>query len=222
MQDREADARRIAAAHAETAPVGWFEHLYQAAERDGAVIPWDRGDPSQLVEEYLWAHPAPATRRRALVVGAGLGRDAELLGALGWEATAFDVSPAAVRMTRARFPTTPVDYVVADLLEPPAEWREAFDLVVESMTVQSLPEQLRPMATRAVGSFVGVGGLLLVVAAARLDPTEAPGPPWPLTRAQVEAFAQEGIAVRTIELIPDAAEPAVHRWRAVFTRTGSA
>ena len=128
-------------------------------------------------------------------------------------------SPTAVRMTKERFPDSPVDYLVADLLEPPDDWRQSFDLVVENMTVQSLPQALRAEAVAAVTSLVSEGGTLLVVAAARLDSASpAAGPPWPLSRDEVESFAQHGVHAEEIELIPDAKDSEVHRWRAVFRR----
>jgi hypothetical protein len=43
------------------------------------------------------------------------------------------------------------------------------------------------------------------------------GPPWPLTRADVEAFAASGLRTVRIEDIRDAADPGVRRWRAEFT-----
>src|SRR5213595_3438484 len=86
----------------------------------------------------------------------------------------------------------PVDYRVADLLDPPPEWSEGFDLVVESMTVQALPRSLRERATAGVQGFVAGGGTLVVIAFARTDEdADDAGPPWPLTRDEVEAFASE-------------------------------
>ena len=101
--------------------------------------------------------------RRALVVGAGLGFDAEHLAALGFATTAFDVAPTAVAMARERAPGSAVDYRVADLLDLPREWDGAFDLVVEIITVQALPEELRAPATAAIASTVAPGGTLFVV-----------------------------------------------------------
>ncbi|MFI7463293.1 methyltransferase domain-containing protein [Nonomuraea sp. NPDC049646] len=73
------------------------------------------------------------------------------------ETVAFDVSASAVRLARERFPDSPVDYVTADLLDPPAAWRHVFDLVVEIMTVQALPEELHARATRAWPGSSGQG-----------------------------------------------------------------
>ena len=147
------------------------------------------------------------TGRRALVVGSALGDDPELVASLGFETTAFDVSSTAVARAKARFPESRVNYRVADLLDAPAEWREAFDLVVEAITVQSLPHELRERAIAAIVSFVAPGGELLVVSAQAEDHPYGDGPPWPLTRAEVESFARDGLELRSLE---DTGQ----RWRA--------
>jgi SAM-dependent methyltransferase len=169
-----------------------------------------------LVEGARRARPA-ADGRRALVVGCGLGRDAEFVAGLGFATTAFDISDTAVRVARERHHGSPVDYRVADLLDLPGEWRGAFDLVVESNNVQALPRAWRARATAAVGSLVAPGGTLLVLAAAATAWGDE-GPPWPLTRDEVSAFAGDGLSEVSVEEIPAADDPLVVRWRAVFVR----
>jgi SAM-dependent methyltransferase len=216
--DPVAEARRLAAEGlAARDATAWFERLYAAAEDGDAVVPWDRGAPHPLLLE--WGAGVEGGGRRALVVGAGLGADAEYVAGLGFETVAFDVSATAVRTARRRFPESPVDYVVADLLDPPDEWHEAFDLVVESLTVQSLPDPPRRDAIAQVGRMVAPGGTLLVIATAR-DEADGPvhGPPWPLTRAEVELFGAGGLEPVRIEDLRDAEQPEIHRWRARFSR----
>ena len=128
---------------------------------------------------------------------------------------AFDVSPSAIKAVLNRFPDTRVAYRTADLLDPPAEWRHAFDLVVEILTVQSLPKDVRGTAIRSVSGFVAPGGLALVSAVAEesIDLITWAGPPWPLTRAEVESFAGDGVSLRSLGRIRDG-----RRWWAEFTR----
>lgn len=207
IDDPDAHARALAAAS--DGPTGWFEQLYSQARQGDAVVPWDRGTPHDLLVD--WAAGRDGAGRRALVVGAGLGRDSEYLASLRYDTVAFDVSPTAVESTKSRFPASAVDYRTADLLDPPAEWRHAFDLVVESMTVQALPIALHEAAIPRVASFVGPGGTLLVIAAARDEDSEPDGPPWPLTRAEIDAFATDG-------LVADDVRHSDGRWRAEFRR----
>jgi len=207
------DTRRLSAASlAAGDPTGWFERLYAEARDGHAEIPWDRPEPSvNLIEAGLPAGEG----RAALVVGCGLGRDAEYLAGLGYATTAFDISATAIRQARERHPGTAVDYQVADLLDPPARWRQRFALVLESNNVQALPRELRGAAIAAVSGFVGPGGTLLVLAAAKTGRGDD-GPPWPLTRAEVESFAGDGLETASIDEFPAADDPLDRRWRAVF------
>ncbi len=196
-------------------PTGFFEPLYVAAAAGERSVPWDRGGPHPLIAE--WARGVAGAGRPAIVVGAGLGPDAELLAERGFEVVAFDVSPTAVATAGERFPQSKVDYRVADLLDPPPAWSHAFDLVVESLTVQSMPVSFHARATANVARMVARGGTLLVVATARVA-ADGPvdGPPWPLTRAEIEAFACDGLESIGIEDVREPGVPA--RWRARFQR----
>jgi SAM-dependent methyltransferase len=182
-------------------------------------VPWDRGAPHPVLVEWARARGLEGRGRRAVIVGSGFGESAEYVAALGFATVAFDVAATAVRSARRRFPDSSVEYLTADLLDLPADWREAFDLVVEIMTVQALPDAVRPQATAAVADLVAPGGTLIVIAAAR-DEEDGPvhGPPWPLTRAEAEAFGATGLESVDIEDLRDAVDPSVRRWRAEFSR----
>jgi SAM-dependent methyltransferase len=201
----------------EADPTGWFERLYAAAEQGDATIPWDRAGPNPVLVRWAQERGLEGAGRRALVVGSGLGGDAEFIAQLGFDTVAFDVSPTAVKLARERFPGSRVEYVVADLFDAPQEWREAFDLVVESLTAQSLPDPPRRDAIAAIGGMVAPAGTLIVNAAIHGDHDFGDGPPWPLTRAEVEAFASGGLRAVAIEIV-EAATPGERRWRAEFTR----
>ncbi|MDI3402422.1 alpha/beta fold hydrolase [Streptomyces cavernicola] len=144
-------------------PTGWFEQLYAAGAAGETELPWARTVPNPLLAD--WARDRGVSGPgRAVVVGCGLGADAEFVSGLGFETSAFDLSETAIRLCRERWPGTTVDYRTADLLDLPAEWRGAFDLVVEVITVQALPPALRTPATAGVRSLLAPGGTLLVVA----------------------------------------------------------
>jgi SAM-dependent methyltransferase len=194
-------------------PTRFFARLYAAAAAGEAEIPWDRGGPREALAEWASSRRLAGAGRRALVVGAGLGGDAEFVASLGFATLAFDAVDTAVAMARERHPGSAVSYVVADVLAPPAEWRQAFDLVVECLTVQSLPPSLHRAATENIAGFVAPGGTLIVVASAADGPPG--GPPWPLTRAEIGAFATGGVRTRGIERTGAL-------WRAEFTRPARA
>jgi len=218
-------ARQLAAqAAASGDPAGWFETLYAEARAGRAVVPWDDGQPNPHLSQ--WARTAAGRGvagpgRRALVVGCGVGEDPEFLARLGCHVTAFDVSPTAVAEARRRFPRSPVDYQVADLLAPPPGWARAFDLVAEIYTVQALYGQARAAAIRALASLVAPGGTLLVIARATddQDPVrDLAMMPWALTRRELDAMAADTLTARSVEKFLDDEDPPKLRWRAEFTR----
>ena len=202
-------------------PTGWFEELYSAAADGRAVVPWDRGMAHPLLVDWVSTAEPDGAGKRALVVGAGTGWDAELIADLGYDTTAFDISPTAVAAAQQAHPGSKAHYQVADLLNPPADWHRAFDLVVEIFTVQALPIALQPTATHQVADKVRPGGTLIVIAAARDDdvPDESvKGPPWPLTRAAIDAFAEDDLRLIQLDQAPSPSDPTNHRWRAEYLR----
>ncbi|WP_236794170.1 alpha/beta fold hydrolase [Amycolatopsis sp. GM8] len=207
----DAQADRLAARSLENGdPTGWFDRLYSAGVAGEVPMPWDRATATPPLVD--WAGERTFEPGRAVVVGCGLGADAEFLARLGFTTTAFDISPTAVDTARGRHPGSTVDYRVADLLDPPTEFIGAFDLVAEIFTVQAMPRTHRAVATANVRRLVAPGGTLLVIAS-RGDGDES-GPPWPPTREEIEAFAGDGLAVVRIEQSD--------RWRAEFRRQASA
>ena len=147
-------------------PTGWFDQLYEAGRRGEVGLPWDRGEPHPLLAEWAGERRPAGSGRRAVVVGCGLGHDAEFVAGLGFDVVGFDISPAAITTARERFPDSPVRYVVADLFELPEDWSRAFDLVVEIFCVQALPPEAREQVVGAVTGLVADGGTLVVVASA--------------------------------------------------------
>ncbi|NHC15025.1 class I SAM-dependent methyltransferase [Motilibacter deserti] len=205
----ELSARALAAGQ----PTRWFEELY-AAGRSGAVsMPWDRDAPHPLLQAWTLEHGVRGEGRSAVVVGCGLGADAEHLARLGFRTTAFDLAPTAIETARARHPGSSVDYRVADLLDLPPQWARSFDLVVEVFTLQALPDPPRAQAGRAVAGLVAPGGTLLAVAFRRSagEPADE-GPPFALTRADLAGLATDGLELVAIE---EADGP---RWRAEYRR----
>jgi SAM-dependent methyltransferase len=224
-------ARRLAAdSIARGDDVGWFEQLYAAAESGTATVPWaDLAPNPNMVAALadLSGLPYPAglpelhmqpRRERAVVVGCGLGDDAEYVASLGFETVAFDVAPTAITGALKRFPQSTVEYETADLLKPPDGWIGRFDLVVEVYTLQVLTGAARRRAIEQVARLVAPGGRLLVIARARGE-SDPPGQmPWPLTRAEIESFSSYGLSKLSIVEFPDVEEPDVRRWKGWFSK----
>jgi len=222
MKDR-ARARELAAEfHRKGDPTGWFEPLYQEGEAGKSTVPWASLRPNPLLLDFWSAHPQQTARKAALTIGSGLGDDAEQLATWGFHTTAFDISETAIRASRKRFPNSTVDYVAANLLDPPSVWRRTFDFVFEANTLQVLPAHLRPRATENIAGFLRSGGLLLIIARGRESSEPEGQMPWPLTRAELSAFTAAGLEQISFEDLLDSedpAEPAVPRFRALYRLT---
>jgi SAM-dependent methyltransferase len=201
-----------------TDPTGWFEQLWASAKDGDVTMPWDRDDPHPALASWGGA-PAPGTADgTAVVVGCGLGADAEHLSRLGYETTAFDISPTAVAAARDRNRGSAVTYAVGDLLDPPDAWIGTFDLVVEIYTVQAVNRSVRDELTAGVRSLVAQGGTLLAVQAIAAQ-ADDDGPPWPLTRPEIEAFGKDGLSAVSIEELAVPGAPGrLGLWRAEFHR----
>ena len=199
--------------------MAWFEQLYAQVDSSGlSVVPWADLKPNPNLVSWLDREQVDGRGKSALVVGCGLGDDAEGLSRLGFRVTAFDISPSAIGMAAQRFPNSEVEYVTADLFHPPVDWTRRFDLVHEAYTLQVLPRVLRSKAMGQLASFVSPGGMLLLIARAR-DETEEPGEmPWPLTRAELEAVYSFGLEEIAVEDYFDSEKPPVRRFRAAFGR----
>ncbi|OLP19844.1 SAM-dependent methyltransferase [Leptolyngbya sp. 'hensonii'] len=174
-------------------PYAWFEPLYAEAQGDTAQIPWARLATHPYLQDWLGQRIVSAPKGAAIVVGCGLGDDAEALAEQGFQVTAFDISPTAIAWCRQRFPNSPVDYQVADLFHLSPAWQGGFELVFECRNVQALPLNLRTEAITAVASLVAPQGSLLVVTHLRPDDTVPDGPPWPLSNRELAQFEQSGL-----------------------------
>jgi SAM-dependent methyltransferase len=218
LPDPRAYARQLAGESIARGDVsGWFERLYRESERDGFAISWVDLAPNPYLVEWLERHPAPPSGR-AVVVGCGYGDDAELLAGLGLAVVAFDISRTAVDRCRSRFPKSPVQYLTADVLEPPEAWTGAFDFVFEAYTVQVLPGESRAACAVAIGRMVAPHGVLLAVARSRRQEDPEGSMPWPLTRAELDAFLVSGLQLAGLTEIVEPGDPPVPRFVAEFRR----
>ena len=196
-------------------PTAWFDRLYAEGLAGDISVPWDRAEPNPQLGEWAESVGLEGADRTAVVVGCGLGADAEFLAALGFVTTAFDVAPAAIEEARRRHPRSPVDYRVENLLALSGDLVGGFDLVVEIFTLQALPDPPREQAADAVAGLVGPGGTLLAVAFRAGGPDSSDhGPPFALGRGFMESLARDGLEVARL------AEVEGPRWIAEFHRPG--
>lgn len=199
-------------------PSDWFEVLYQESQGDTQQIPWAKLTPHPYLSAWLESEAIRGDGKTALVVGCGLGDDAEALAALGFSVTAFDVAPSAIAWCQQRFPDSPVTYQVADLFALPEAWSQVFDLVVEIRDIQALPLSVRADAIKAVAATVAPSGQLLVVTRVRDTETEPSGPPWPLSDSELSQFLSWGLVERDRTLFTVSDDPPVTQARLIYQR----
>src|SRR4051794_3239634 len=178
-----------------------FEAIYTGAEGGTAKPPWDYGAARPQLVEWAEAQNLAGGGREALVVGCGYGADAEFLSRLGFRTTAFDFASTAIAAARRKYPASEVTYLVADVLDLPREWLGRFNLVVESLTVQSMPPEQHTVTAQNIAGLLAPEGTLLVLATSRDEGSEVEGPPWPLTRAELEEFAHGEVVLHRAERI---------------------
>ncbi|MEM8830611.1 MAG: class I SAM-dependent methyltransferase [Cyanobacteria bacterium P01_G01_bin.19] len=218
-------------------PTGWFEELYSNAAGDESAIQWadlainpnldswvkknnvrgDRkqalvvgcglGDDAQALSDIQWADLAinpnldswvkknnvRGDRKQALVVGCGLGDDAQALSELGFGVTGFDISPTAIAWCKKRFPESPVNYIVDDLLNPQVINKHKYDFILESYTLQALPADVRSQGIESISKLLAHQGTLLVICRGREESEPATSLPFPLTKKELALFERLGL-----------------------------
>lgn len=169
----------------------WFDPLYARADGDAAQVPWALMGPAAALTDWLEKNDSQG--RSAVVVGCGLGDDAEALAVAGFEVTAFDVAESAIAWAKRRFPDSSVNYQVSDLFDLPKDWLAQFDLVFEFRTLQALPVEVRTEAIENVAALAKPSGTVLVVTYIRAPDQVFDGPPWPLSEAELAHFETLGL-----------------------------
>lgn len=217
-----AKARQLAQEFAQRGDAtGWFEELYTQAQGNEQAIHWADMEVNPNLVPWLDRRNIGGTGKLALVVGCGLGDDAEELARRGFEVVAFDIAPSAIAWCRQRFPQSPVEYVVADVLDPPPAWQGGFDFVLEAYTLQVLPVAVRSRAMTGIAGLLARDATLLVICRGRA-PHDPPGDlPWPLTTKELEVFTSAGLQQVHFEDYFDQEEPPKRRFRVEYRRAFS-
>jgi len=190
-------------------PFAWFEELYASAKNDPTFIPWARLEATPHLQEWLKTHQPTKENKSltAVVVGCGLGDDAELLQEAGFQVTAFDISPTAINWCRQRFPNSKVNYVCGDVFQLPIEWEKGFDFVWECRTIQALPLDVREDVIKGVVSLLKPTGTLLLFTHYHTGNEPPSGPPWALSEADLAYFTCLGLKENEPAIATGAALP---------------
>lgn len=199
-------------------PLGWLDSIYTDAEGDHTAVFWADLEPNPYLLQWLQDCAADHTGRKATVIGCGVGDDAEALCEAGYEVTAFDIAPEAIRLCKQRYPDSKVNYLVADLFDYPPEWAEQFDLVYECNTIQVLPGKYRVMARDAMISLLAPGGTILVSCRSREKGELEDEIPLPLDKEEIDGFVRCGLSEESFEAYDDTQDPPVPHFFATYRK----
>jgi len=199
-------------------PLGWFDSIYTDAEGDFNNIFWADLQPSPYLLEWIDSSEKNARGKKALVIGCGVGDDAQALSECGYEVTAFDISPEAIRLCKGRYPDTKVTYLVEDLFNTPSAWKESFDLIYECNTIQVLPGKYRIQARDAMVSLLAKEGHILVSCRSRLKGEQEEDIPLPLDREEIDGFVKCGLSEESFLAYDDTQVPSVPHFFACYKR----
>ncbi len=180
----------------------WFEEVYVKAKGETNNISWADLRPNPFLLEWLETVEPDTQNQSAVVVGCGLGDDAEELARRGYNVTAFDVSATAVDWCRQRFPDSKVHYTQADLFKLPTDWQ--FDFVLEINTIQAIPVAVRREVLNAIAGLVVPGGTLLAIGRLAKAAEQQVKRPWPLIRTELDYFKDAGLTELRFETFGDA------------------
>lgn len=188
--------------------LGWFEALYREAGGDNDKIPWADLAPNKFLVKFAEKTNLRGNGRKALVVGCGLGDDARYLYDLGFDVTAFDISQTAIDWARRIHQDTNIKFFAVDLFNPPHEWFQAFEFVLEVYTIQPLPVEMRSKVIDAIANFVEFRGSLLIVTRGRENDEQPKELPWALSRKDLSRFEVNNLEqVQFEEMFGDEDEP---------------
>ena len=167
--------------------------------------------------EYLKNNPIKD--KKAIVIGCGVGDDANSLSESGYKVTAFDISPAAIDLCKKRYPNSKIDFLVADLFSYPKFWSKEYDLVYECNTIQILAGKYRNLAREQISSLVKENGKLLVSCRSRLEGKQESDIPKPLDKNEINNFVlKDKLREVSFSIYQDNQEPPVWHFFAVYER----
>jgi len=193
----------------------WFNGLYEEHKDNHENIPWARGAVNPLLNSYL-SDRRQVHKGKALVIGCGLGDDAYALELAGYDVVAIDVSKVALALAKEKFPDSCISFELQDIFDMPQHYKEHFDFVFEALTIQSLPVKFREKIIDAIVDTLALNARLLLVAHKKED--EFTGPPWPLTKEEVDMFKKAGLDELLFEIHTEESKISHSKFRVLYER----
>jgi SAM-dependent methyltransferase len=175
--------------------VGFFEQIYTDAHGDDGRVPWSQHGAHPALVAWLNAEAPEIVRpgSRVVVVGCGLGDDANELVHRGFDVTAFDFCPTAVQWAKQRYPQHASCFVQADACQAPSHWKHRFDLVVEVNTLPAVIPDRRGELIQGITQLLHPNGVIMVVCPGRSEASpieEITQRPYPLCARELRELME--------------------------------
>ena len=208
--------------HENDEPFSWCDSIYTDAQGDYKAVFWADLEPSPYLVNWLEQNKQEKDNRqdkKAIVIGCGVGDDAQALSDYGYKVTAFDISPEAINLCKKRYPNTKVDFLVADLFDYNKAWLENFDVVYECNTIQILPGEYRVQARQAMSKLLANNGHILVSCRSREKDEKKDEIPLPLDFDEINCFVTEDkLKQISFKAYDDTQIPSVPHFFAVYKK----
>ena len=198
-------------------PTGWFERLYGAADQGSVSMPWigrrrircwRSGQPIQVwsamdVRPWSWEPGWVPTRNSWR--SSGFGPRHSTSPTLQYVSPAVGIRPAPSNTVK------PISSICRSAGSERSTWWE--DLYRASPSGR----RCAPARPPVLSGLVAPGGTLLVIYRARDVGEPLPdGPPWPLDREEISAFATPELCEQSVDRLPDGTGDS--QWRAEFVK----
>jgi SAM-dependent methyltransferase len=141
--------------------------------------PWDHEEAHPALVHWLSEN---AFSGEVLVPGCGRGIDASAIAETGVPVLGVDIAPEAIRLAQQLKSTA--RFQIADILALPQEWENRLSGIYEHTCYCAILPSQRPDYVRSLAGVIRPGGIFL--ACFYVDPTPAPGPPFPTNRAELK------------------------------------
>lgn len=143
---------------AELAPRDYWDDVHAA----GPVPSFGQYRPERQLLEFMRSHLKPRPGQRLIELGAGNSAFlAPFARIFGYRPAGLDFSPLGVEMARRNLDGIDSDVREADLFDPPADWINAFDVVLTVGVVEHFPDTAN--VVRACARYLAPGGRMLTV-----------------------------------------------------------
>ena len=186
----------------------FWQSLYETG-RTG----WDLGGPTPVFRRLL--DERRLSPGHMVVVGAGRGHDARLFARNGFQVTAIDFAPAAIRHLHERNdPSAPVAIVSGDIFNLNPVLYGKFDYVLEYTFYCAIDPQRRGAYAAVVEALLRPGGRFVGLAfpldSGQRDAFD--GPPYPVNPDELVALMESrGLVLNHREIPPDSVGPRLGR-----------